>query len=309
MKRPRVFLSLETVLFPGLESESYVVSRGESHIRIATAIDDVVINNNLRFATAIFSFFFSMANSALLKDMLDHAVHIGHKRQFWSAKMRDYIYGIQNNVHVFDLYKTETRLTEVKKALEEANAKGKIVLIVGTKLQARDTIKDIAEETGNFYINTKWVPGLLTNFPTIKKRIAAYNQIEKDLETGALEVLTKKEKASKLKELDKLSKAYSGIKELKKTPDLLLVIDGHYESLALEEARILKIPTYALLGSTGDIDRCSDFVPCNVNSIKSIKFILDYLKSGIKRAKKAEATVMGRTEKLAPKSPVESTEE
>lgn len=236
--------------------------------------------------------------------MLDNAVHIGHKRQFWSAKMRDYIYGIQNNIHVFDLYKTETRITEVKKALEEATSKGKIVLVVGTKLQARDAVKAIAEETGNYYINTKWVPGLLTNFPTIKKRIAAYNQIEKDLETGALEMLTKKEKASKLKELEKLRKAYEGIKDIKKTPDVLLVVDGHYESLALEEARTLEIPTYALLGSTGDIDRCTDFVPSNVNSIKAIKFILDYLKTSIKRTKKAEGGVMGRTEKLALKSRV-----
>ena len=236
--------------------------------------------------------------------MLDHAVHIGHKRQFWSAKMRDYIYGIQNNIHVFDLYKTEIRITEVKKALEEANSKGKVVLLVGTKLQARDIIKTIAEETGNYYVNTKWVPGLLTNFPTIKKRIAAYNQIEKDLETGTLEMLTKKEKASKLKELDKLRKAYEGIKDIKKTPDILLVVDGHYESLALEEAQTLKIPTYALLGSTGDIDHCTDFIPCNVNSIKAIKFVLDYLKTAIKHTKKLEGGVMGRTEKLIPKSTI-----
>lgn len=251
-----------------------------------------------------FHFFYPMANTALIKDMLDNAVHIGHKRQFWSAKMRDYIYGIQNNIHVFDLYKTETRITEVKKALEDATSKGKVALIVGTKLQAHDIVKAIAEETGNYYINTKWVPGLLTNFPTIKKRIAAYAQIEKDLETGALEMLTKKEKASKLKELDKLRKAYEGIKDIKKIPDLLIVVDGHYESLALEEARTLKIPTYALLGSTGDIDHCTDFVPCNVNSIKSIKFVLDYLKTAIKRVKKTEGGVMGRTEKLAPKTPV-----
>lgn len=243
-----------------------------------------------------------MANNALIKDMLDHAVHIGHKRQFWSAKMRDYIYGIQNNIHVFDLYKTEARITEVRKALEDATSKGKVVLLVGTKLQARDIVKATAEETGNYYINNKWVPGLLTNFPTIKKRIAAYNQIEKDLAAGALEMLTKKEKASKLKELDKLKKAYEGIKDIKKTPDVLIVVDGHFESLALEEAKTLKIPTYALLGSTGDIDHCTDFIPCNVNSIKSIAFVLDYLKSAIKRAKKTEGGVMGRTEKLAPKA-------
>ncbi|MDD5377167.1 MAG: 30S ribosomal protein S2 [Candidatus Gracilibacteria bacterium] len=246
-----------------------------------------------------------MANTALIKDMLDHAVHIGHKRQFWSAKMRDYIYGIQNNIHVFDLYKTEARITEVKKALEDATSKGKVVLFVGTKLQARDAIRAVAEETGNYYINTKWVPGLLTNFPTIKKRIAAYNQIEKDLETGALEMLTKKEKASKLKELEKLRKAYEGIKDIKKTPDVLIVVDGHYESLALEEAKTLKIPSYTLLGSTGDIDHCTDFIPCNVNSIKSIKFVLDYLKSAVKRAKKTEGGAMGRTEKLAPKAGTE----
>lgn len=249
-----------------------------------------------------FTHFYFMANTALIKDMLDHAVHIGHKKQFWSAKMRNYIYGVQNHVHVFDLYKTADRLEEVKKALADLTSKGKVVLIVGTKLQTRDLTKSLAEETGNYYINNKWVPGLLTNFPTIKKRIAAYAKIEKDLETGVLDILTKKEKASKLKELDKLKKAYEGIKELKKTPDVLLVVDGRYESLALEEARTLKIPAYALLGSTGDIDYCTDFVPCNVNSIKAIKFILDYLKSAIKRAKKTEGGVMGNmTQKLAPK--------
>lgn len=247
-----------------------------------------------------------MANAALIKDMLDNAVHIGHKRQFWSAKMRDYIYGIQNHIHVFDLYKTADRLETVKKAVEDATAKGKVVLIVGTKLQAREVVKAIANETNNYYINTKWVPGLLTNFPTIKTRIAAYAKIEKDAETGALDLLTKKEKASKLKELEKLRKAYEGIKDLKKTPDLLLVVDGHYESLALEEASKLGIPTYALLGSTGDIDRCTDFVPCNVNSIKAIKFILDYLKTSIKRTKKAENFMTVKTERLAPQD--ETTE-
>lgn len=246
-----------------------------------------------------------MANATLIKDMLDHAVHIGHKRQFWSAKMRNYIYGTQNNIHVFDLYKTAERLEEMKKTIEGLTVSGKTVLVVGTKLQARDAVKALAETTGNYYINNKWVPGLLTNFPTIKKRIAAYNQIEKDLASGALDMLSKKEKASRMKELEKLQKAYEGIKEIKKTPDFLFVVDGHYESLALEEARSLKIPAFALLGSTGDIDRCADFVPCNVNSIKSIQFVLSQFASAIKRTKKSES-VMGtpRTEKLVSKDEV-----
>jgi small subunit ribosomal protein S2 len=100
-----------------------------------------------------------------------------------------------------------------------------------------------------------------------------------------MDMLSKKEKAMKMKELEKLKKAYEGLKELKKTPDALLVIDGHYEGLALTEARILKIPSYSLLGSTGDIDSCTNFIPCNVNSIKAIKFILDYIKPTLTRKK------------------------
>lgn len=244
------------------------------------------------------------ANSALVKDMLANAVHIGHKRQYWSAKMRDYIYGTQSNTHVFDLSKTATRLEAVKAALADLSAKGKSVLIVGTKLQARELVREIATATNCYYIDSKWVPGLLTNFPTIKRRIATYNKIEKDLEEGGLDALTKKEKSQKLKELDKLRKAYEGIKDLKRTPDAVLVVDGYYELLALTEANKLKVPTFALLGSTGDIDNCTDFVPCNVNSIKSLKFVLDFLKPALFRAKKEN---IFKTERIAPKNGSEAT--
>lgn len=246
------------------------------------------------------------ANSALVKDMLANAVHIGHKRQYWSAKMRDYIYGTQNHTHVFDLSKTATRLEAVKAALADLSSKGKSVLIVGTKLQARDLVREVATATNCYYIDSKWVPGLLTNFPTIKRRIATYNKIEKDLEDGALDTLTKKEKSQKLKELEKLRKAYQGIKDLKRTPDAVLVVDGYYELLALTEAKKLKLPTYALLGSTGDIDNTTDFVPCNVNSIKSLKFVLEYLKPALFRAKKEN---IFKTDRMAPKSGAEEASE
>ena len=218
--------------------------------------------------------------------MLENAVHIGHKRQYWSAKMRNYIFGIQNHIHVFDLYKTAERLEAVKAALADLSGKGKSILIVGTKIQSREIVREIATATGSYYIDNKWVPGLLTNFPTIKKRIAAYNKIEKDIEIGAFDSLTKKERAEKAKELDKLKKAYEGIKDMKRTPDAILIVDGYYEGLATAEAKTLKLPTYALLGSTGDIDTCHDFVPCNVNSVKSIKFVLEYLKPALVRVKK-----------------------
>lgn len=244
-----------------------------------------------------------MANAALVKSMLENAVHIGHKREYWSPKMRDYIYGVQNGVHVFDLYKTAELLEEVKTVIEDLTSKGKSILFVGTKVQSRDLVEAIATSTGHYYINSKWVPGLLTNFTTIKKRIAYYNELESDLANGMLEGLTKKEKSVKLKELEKLKASYQGVKDMKRTPDVVIAIDGHYEDLALTEAMTLGVTTIGLLGSTGDIDKTTHFVPCNVNSIKAIAFMLGELKGAIKPRKSADEKrpVFAKTEKLPEK--------
>lgn len=221
--------------------------------------------------------------SQLVQSMLDNAVHIGSRAKYWSPKMRDSLYGVQNGVHVFDLSVTAKHLESVKAALQDLSSKGKSILIVGTKMQAREIVREIGESTGAFYVNSKWVPGLLTNFPTLKKRIATYNEYEKAILSGGFEGLTKKENAMRMKELEKLHKAYSGIKEMKRTPDAILVVDGHFESLALSEARKLGIPTFALLGSTGDIDMTTDYVPMNVNSLKPLRFVLEFLSPALKR--------------------------
>lgn len=244
-----------------------------------------------------------MANATLVKSMLENAVHIGHKREYWSPKMRDYIYGVQNGVHVFDLYKTAELLEEVKAILEDLTSKGKTILFVGTKVQSRDLVEAIATSTGHYYINSKWVPGLLTNFTTIKKRISYYNELEADLANGMLEGLTKKEKSVKMKELEKLKTSYQGVKDLKRAPDIVVAVDGHFEDLALTEAMTLGITTIALLGSTGDIDKTTYFVPCNVNSIKALAFMLGEIKSAIKPRKAADEKrpVFAKTEKLPEK--------
>lgn len=242
--------------------------------------------------------------------MLENAVHIGHRREYWSPKMRNYIYGIQNGVHVFDLYKTAEKLEEIKAILEDLSSKGKTILFVGTKVQTKDLIEALATSTGHFYVNSKWVPGLLTNFSTIKKRISYYNELETSLSNGMLEGLTKKEISVKMKELEKLREAYCGVKDMKKTPDVVVVADGHYEDLAITEARTMGVMTIAMLGSTGDIDKADYFVPCNVNSIKAIAFILGELKSAIKPRKTEDRKPMSataRTEKLAPKEPIAKT--
>lgn len=235
--------------------------------------------------------------------MLENAVHIGHKREYWSPKMRDYIYGVQNGVHVFDLYKTAEKLSEVKAVLEDLSSKGKSILFVGTKVQSKDLVEAIATGTGHFYVNSKWVPGLITNFGTIKKRITYYNELESDLRNGMLDGLTKKEKSVKMKELEKLEAAYKGVKDMKRAPDLLVVVDGHYEDLALTEAAVQGVTTISLLGSTGDIDKTTYFVPCNVNSIKAIAFMLWELKSSIKPRKSEDKKPLGgKVERLTGRS-------
>lgn len=241
--------------------------------------------------------------------MLENAVHIGHKREYWSPKMRNYIYGVQNGVHVFDLYKTAEKLVEVKALLEDLSARGKSLLFVGTKVQTKDLVEALATSTGHFYVNTKWVPGLLTNFTTIKKRIAYYNELESSVTNGIFDGLTKKEVSVKMKELEKLKAAYAGVKDMKRAPDVVIVIDGHYEDLSLTEAKTMGVMTIALLGSTGDIDKADYFIPCNVNSIKALAYMLGELKSAIKTRKSEDRKPLApKTEKLPMKKGAEKSE-
>ena len=226
----------------------------------------------------------------ILNSMFENLLHIGNKTNYWNPKMKSYIYGSVNGIHVFNLIKTASELEKAKDALKKAATEGKKILFVATKLQARDAFSKLAIETGNFYVTEKWVPGLLTNFKTIRKRIATYLKLLKDAESNAFDVLTKKEKAAKLLELEKLDKAFKWLKEIKKVPDVIFVVDGAFEAQALREANSLKLPSLAVLNTNGDPDRVEAFIPANTNSVKSIDFIAAELKSclsGVKVATKA----------------------
>lgn len=192
--------------------------------------------------------------------------------------MRPFIYWSVNGIHVINLLKTQEKLEEVGKQISELTASGKKVLIVATKIQSRDAFKKLAEETGAYYVTEKWVPGLLTNFRTIRKRINSYLQLLSDSESGAFDVLTKKEKATKMLELEKLNKAYSWLKEMKKIPDVILASDGIYEKQALREAEILNLKSYAVFNTNGNIDLVDNMIPANTNSVKSFDFIASELK-------------------------------
>jgi len=218
----------------------------------------------------------------VLNSMFENLLHIGNKANHWNPKMKEYIYGSVNGVHVINLIKTVSKIEEVKKELSEFAKQGKKVLFVSTKLQAREAFAKLAEETGNFYVNEKWVPGLLTNLKTMRARISSYLKLLKESNSGELDILPKKEKATKLLELEKLDRAFKGLKEMKKLPDVIFVVDAAYEIQAVKEANSLKLPIYALASTNSNPDLLTNLIPANTNSIKSIEFVANELKSVVK---------------------------
>jgi small subunit ribosomal protein S2 len=249
----------------------------------------------------------------VLNSMFDNLLHIGNKKNYWSPKMKSYIHGSVNGIHVINLLETAKKLEEVKAELKALHADGKKVLFVATKLQARDAFSKLAEETGHFYVTEKWVPGLLTNFKTIKKRIATYLQLLKDAEAGVYDVLTKKEKAGKMLELEKLDRAYKGLKEIKKVPDVIFAVDGIYELQSIREANSLNLPSFAIFNTNGDDALVTNMIPSNTNSVKAIEFIANELSSTLSGVKaksnftKAPATkVSGEKAAPAKKAPAKT---
>lgn len=216
---------------------------------------------------------------AVLNAMFDSLLHIWNKTNFWNTKMKPYIYGSVNWIHVINLLKTQEKILEVSKELKDLTSSWKKVLIVATKIQSRDAFVKLAQETDSYYVTEKWVPGLLTNFKTIRKRINSYLQLLADSESWAFDVLTKKEKASKMLELEKLNKAYSWLKEMKKMPDVILASDGIYEKQALKEAKVLNIKAYSIFNTNWDIDLVKNMIPANTNSVKAFEYITNELKS------------------------------
>lgn len=213
----------------------------------------------------------------ILTEMFDNLLHIGNKTNYWNPEMKSFIYGSSNGVHIIDLTKTVTQIEKVNAALADLHVNGKKILFVSTKLQARDAFTKLAENSGNYFVSEKWVPGLLTNFRTIKTRISTYLKLLKDSETGGLDMLTKKEKAAKMLELEKLDKAFRGVKMMKKVPDAIFVVDSVYEAQAVKEAKTLGIPCFAITNTNGSPFDATASIPANTNSVKS----LDYLASAL----------------------------
>lgn len=213
----------------------------------------------------------------VLNEMFDHLLHIWNKKNYWNPKMREYIYWNVNWVHVFNLIKTWEKIEEVQAELKALASEGKKILFVATKLQARDPFVKLAEDTGHFYVSEKWVPGLLTNFKTMKKRISYYLNLHKENESWALDNLSKKEKANKLLELEKLDKAFKWLKEIKKIPDVVFAVDLAYEVQSIREANSLNLKVYSIANTNGDDTIVDNIIPANTNSVKSLEYIASWL--------------------------------
>jgi len=238
----------------------------------------------------------------LLNEMFANLLHIGNKSNYWNPKMKNYIYGTVNGIHVINLIETVKKIDEVKAEIKELHSQGKKILFVATKLQSRDAYVDLAEATGHYYVSEKWVPGLLTNFKTIKRRIATYIKLLKDSKSGAFDVLSKKEAAGKMLELEKLDRAFKWLKEMKRVPDVLFVVDGVYEQQAVKEAKSLNMKSFAILNTNGDENQVTNLIPANTNSVKSTEFIAGIIKKELAWVK-VVAQQKGRIQKMNHKRP------
>lgn len=217
----------------------------------------------------------------LIKQFLEAGLHFGHQTKRWNPKMAKFIYGERNGIYIINLKLTTNLLNEAKSFLKDVASAGDYVLFVGTKKQAQNIVHQEAQRCGMFYVNNRWLGGMLTNFETIKKSIKRLYEIRSMKENGVFDKLTKKEIASLNQELEKLTKNLCGILKMSKLPGAIFVVDPKRECLAIKEAKKLNIPVVALIDTNCDPDGIDFPVPGNDDAIRSIKLVSSILTDGI----------------------------
>ena len=208
-----------------------------------------------------------------MKQLLEAGVHFGHQTRRWNPKMAEYIFNERNGIYIIDLQKTVKKLDEAYNFVKELAMDGKNVLFVGTKKQAQDSIKEEAERAGAYYVNARWLGGMLTNFSTIRKRIARLKQLRAMQEDGTFDLLPKKEVIKLNLEIDKLEKFLGGIKDMTGMPGALFIVDPRKEKIAVAEAKKLSIPVVAIVDTNCDPDEIDYVIPGNDDAIRAVKLI------------------------------------
>ena len=235
-----------------------------------------------------------------MKQLLEAGVHFGHQTRRWNPKMAEYIYMERNGIYIIDLQKTVKKLEEAYAFVRSVSESGKSVLFVGTKKQAQDAVKEEAERVGQFYVNARWLGGMLTNFKTMRTRVDRMAQLKKMQEDGTFDMLPKKEVVKLLHEMEKLDKYLGGVKEMKRLPGALFVVDPRKEHNAISETRKLGIPIVAIVDTNCDPDEVDYVIPGNDDAIRSIRLI---------SAAMANAVMEGRQGEDAEEAPAEGEAE
>ncbi|RJQ17926.1 MAG: 30S ribosomal protein S2 [Nitrospiraceae bacterium] len=220
-----------------------------------------------------------------MKELLEAGVHFGHQVKRWNPKMKKYIFGQRNGIYIVDLQKTVKMFEEAYNFVKNLSANGESILFVGTKKQAQDVVIEEAQRSGSFFVNQRWLGGMLTNFTTIKQGIEKLKKIEKMKEDGTYDLLTKKEVARYEGERMRLEKNLSGVKEMKALPGAIFIIDPKKESIAIAEAKNLSIPILALVDTNCDPDGIDYVVPGNDDAIRSIKLITSKIAEAVLEGK------------------------
>ena len=216
-----------------------------------------------------------------MKQLLEAGVHFGHQTRRWNPKMAEYIFTERNGIYIIDLQKTVKKLEEAYAFVRELSMDGKSVLFVGTKKQAQDSVKEEAERAGAFYVNARWLGGMMTNFTTIQRRINRLKQLRAMEADGTFELLPKKEVTKLNLEIEKLEKFMGGIKEMKEMPGALFIVDPRKERIAVAEAKKLGIPIVAIVDTNCDPDEIDYVIPGNDDAIRAVKLIAGAIANAI----------------------------
>ena len=223
-----------------------------------------------------------------MKQLLEAGVHFGHQTRRWNPKMAQYIYTERNGIYIIDLQKTVKKLEEAYSFVRELAANGESILFVGTKKQAQDAIKEESEKVGQFYVNARWLGGMLTNFKTMRTRVDRLAQLKKMQEDGTFDMLPKKEVMKHLGEMEKLEKYLGGVKDMRKLPGALFVVDPRKEHNAIAEARKLHIPIVAIVDTHCDPDEVDYVIPANDDAIRAIRLISATMANAVQEGRQGE---------------------
>lgn len=224
-----------------------------------------------------------------MKQLLEAGVHFGHQTRRWNPKMAPYIYTERNGIHIIDLQKSVGKVDEAYNAVADVAKDGGTILFVGTKKQAQDAVKEEAERCGQYYVNERWLGGMLTNFKTIQSRIKRLNKIEEMSQDGTFDVLPKKEVIEIKKEWEKLEKNLGGIKTMKRLPDAIFVVDPKKERICVQEAHTLGIPLFGIADTNCDPEELDVVIPGNDDAIRAVKLIVAKMADAVIEANQGEA--------------------